>query len=147
MVAVDGSEPSLDAAGYAISLADVYNSDLTALYVVSSRTSDDYNSDMQDDMMPESVRKIMDEARKESEPWFTRIRGEIKNLESSIKFHSKIITSQMKASAIIVNYAENTNVELIVVGTRGRTGFKRLLLGSVASDVVTYAHCPVLVVK
>lgn len=147
IVAIDGSEPSLDAAGYAISLADVYHSDLTALYVVSSRTSEDYDSDMQDEMMPESVKKIMAEARKESDPWFTRIRGEIKDLESSIKFHNKIIISPMKASGIIVNYAENTNVELIVVGTRGRTGFKRLLLGSVASDVVTYAHCPVLVVK
>lgn len=147
MVAIDGSEPSLDAAGYAISLADVYHSDLTALYVVSSRTSDDYDSDMQDEMMPESVKRVMDEARKESDPWFTRIRDEIKSQESSIKFHSKIIISAMKASGTIVNYAENTNVELIVVGTRGRTGFKRLLLGSVASDVVTYAHCPVLVVK
>ena len=147
IVAIDGSEPSLDAAGYAISLADVYHSDLTALYVVSSRTCEDYDSDMQDEMLPESVKKIMAEARKESDPWFTRIRGEIKDLESSIKFHSKIIISPMKASGIIVNYAENTNVELIVVGTRGRTGFKRLLLGSVASDVVTYSHCPVLVVK
>ena len=55
--------------------------------------------------------------------------------------------SPIKVPASIVNYAENTGVDLIVVGTRGRSGFKRLLLGSVASDVVTYAHCPVLVVK
>lgn len=53
----------------------------------------------------------------------------------------------MRASGVIVNYAENMNVELIVVGTRGRSGLKRLLLGSVASDVATYVHCPVLVVK
>jgi nucleotide-binding universal stress UspA family protein len=33
------------------------------------------------------------------------------------------------------------------VGTRGRSGFSKVLLGSVASKVVTYAHCPVLVVK
>ena len=39
------------------------------------------------------------------------------------------------------------NVDLIVIGTRGRSGFKKLLLGSVASGVVTYAHCPVMVVK
>jgi nucleotide-binding universal stress UspA family protein len=53
----------------------------------------------------------------------------------------------MKVSGAIVNYAEDTDTDLIVVGTRGRSGFKRLLLGSVASDVVTYAHCPILVVK
>ena len=47
----------------------------------------------------------------------------------------------------IVDYAERENIDLIVIGTRGRTGIKQLLLGSVASDVVTYAHCPVMVVK
>jgi nucleotide-binding universal stress UspA family protein len=36
---------------------------------------------------------------------------------------------------------------MIVIGSRGKTGFKKLLLGSVASGVVTYSHCPVLVVK
>jgi len=43
--------------------------------------------------------------------------------------------------------AEKEKVDLIVVGTRGRSGFKKLLLGSVASGVVNYAHCPVLIVK
>jgi nucleotide-binding universal stress UspA family protein len=36
---------------------------------------------------------------------------------------------------------------MIVIGSRGMTGFKKLLLGSVAGAVVTYSHCPVLVVK
>lgn len=52
-----------------------------------------------------------------------------------------------KSAADIIDYAENNNVNLIVVGAKGRRGFKRLLLGSVASGVVTYAHCPVIVVK
>lgn len=146
MVAIDGSAPSLGAADYAVSLAEVYHSELTALYVVSARTQEDYDSDMQVEKMPESVKKIMDEAKTESDSWFIRIRGEIRP-ESFIKFHNKIIISPMRASGVIVNYAENMNVELIVVGTRGRSGLKRLLLGSVASDVATYAHCPVLVVK
>jgi nucleotide-binding universal stress UspA family protein len=33
------------------------------------------------------------------------------------------------------------------MGTRGRTGFKKLLLGSVAAGVVNFAHCPVLVIR
>jgi nucleotide-binding universal stress UspA family protein len=48
---------------------------------------------------------------------------------------------------VILEFAEEQNVDLIVVGTKGRTGFKKLLLGSTATSVVTYAHCPVLVVK
>jgi len=146
MVAIDGSEQSLDAASYAISLAEVYRSELIALYVVSAMTQDDYDSDMQVEKMPGSVKKIMDEAKRESDPWFSRIRSEL-STESSVNFHTKIILSPIKVSGSIVNYAEKTSIDLIVVGTRGRSGFKRLLLGTVASDVVTYAHCPVLVVK
>jgi nucleotide-binding universal stress UspA family protein len=39
------------------------------------------------------------------------------------------------------------DVDLIVVGTRGRSGFSKKLLGSVALGVVTHAYCPVIVVK
>ncbi len=36
---------------------------------------------------------------------------------------------------------------LIVIGTRGKSGIKKMLLGSVASDIVTYSYCPVLIIK
>ena len=48
---------------------------------------------------------------------------------------------------LLVEYAEKENMDLIVVGTRGRSGLKRLLIGSVASGVVKYAHCTVMVVR
>jgi nucleotide-binding universal stress UspA family protein len=101
---------------------------------------------MQVEEIPETVKKTMDVAKRESDPWFSRIRSEL-STENAINFHAKIILSPMKVSGTIVNYAENTGVDLVVVGTRGRSGLKRLLLGSVASDVITYAHCPVLVAK
>lgn len=47
----------------------------------------------------------------------------------------------------ILKYAEDEEIDLIVVGTRGRTAIKKMLLGSVASDVITCAHCPIIVVK
>lgn len=47
----------------------------------------------------------------------------------------------------IVDYAEKNSYHHIVTGSAGRTGAARLLIGSVAADVVTYAHCPVTVVR
>lgn len=47
----------------------------------------------------------------------------------------------------IVAFAEEKDVDLIVIGSHGRTGVSRLLMGSVAEDVVRHAKCPVLTVK
>jgi nucleotide-binding universal stress UspA family protein len=47
----------------------------------------------------------------------------------------------------MLEYVEEHNINLIVVGTRGRSGIKKMLLGSVASGLVTYASCPILVIK
>lgn len=47
----------------------------------------------------------------------------------------------------IVEYAEEHKIDLIVIGTKGLSGIKKMLLGSTASGVVTYAHCPVMVIK
>jgi nucleotide-binding universal stress UspA family protein len=47
----------------------------------------------------------------------------------------------------IVALAEEENVDLIVMGTHGRTGIKRLLMGSVAEAVVRRASCPVFTYK
>ena len=51
------------------------------------------------------------------------------------------------AAREIVQLASDLSADLIVVGTHGETGVMRLLLGSVAQNVVTHAPCPVLVVK
>lgn len=48
---------------------------------------------------------------------------------------------------VIVRVAEEQNADLIVVGSHGRSGFTKLLMGSVASHVVTHAPCNVCVVK
>lgn len=47
----------------------------------------------------------------------------------------------------VLRLAEKEDVELIVMGTHGRTGLKRLLMGSVAEEVVRESNCPVLTVK
>ncbi len=51
------------------------------------------------------------------------------------------------SSAMIAAYAGDNGFDLIVMGTRGRGGFARLLIGSVAESVIRTAPCPVLTVK
>ena len=47
----------------------------------------------------------------------------------------------------ILSFAKNNNIDLIIMGSHGRSGFKKLVLGSVASSVVTKSESPVLIVK
>ncbi len=53
------------------------------------------------------------------------------------------------ASEVITEFAtkEKMPADIIIMGSHGRTGIKRLLMGSVAERVIGHAHCPVLIVK
>ena len=87
-----------------------------------------------------------------------RKRAKIQKILDNIQEKAKTVGIESKTKILmiprtedtvkpILKYAEDEEIDLIVVGTRGRTGIKKMLLGSVASGVVTYAHCPVIVVK
>jgi nucleotide-binding universal stress UspA family protein len=67
--------------------------------------------------------------------------------EQGVKFNAETILDVASAADSIVNYADGKKADLIVIGTKGRTGLKRLILGSVATAVVTHASCPVLVTR
>ena len=81
---------------------------------------------------------------KEAQKYSDKVK--LKANEKNVQIKTEIIASTNIAGGI-VDYAEDKDVDLIVIGTRGKSGFKKILLGSVASKVVTYAHCPVMVVK
>lgn len=57
------------------------------------------------------------------------------------------VTLEGKPAAEITRFAAENKIDLIVIGTRGKRGFERLLLGSVAEQVVRSSPCKVLVVK
>lgn len=65
--------------------------------------------------------------------------------QSGLEFERELCDGP--AAATIVKTAEEISADLIVMGTHGRSGVRRLLLGSVAEEVLRHAHCPVLLVK
>jgi nucleotide-binding universal stress UspA family protein len=67
--------------------------------------------------------------------------------DSKLQIQTEVLIAARSVVKEIVEYAEEHKIDLIVVGTRGTSGIKKMLLGSTASGLVTYAHCPVLVVR
>jgi nucleotide-binding universal stress UspA family protein len=145
LVAVDGSQPSMNAAFRAISLANEYQARLTGLYVVPSNINYGYLDDNTLSEWPAEIRRIVSNAITKGEGYLDSIKK--KAIENAIQFESKVIFGGSSVVRAIIEYAENNDMDLIVMGTIGISGFKRLLLGSTASGVVTYSHCPVLLVK
>jgi nucleotide-binding universal stress UspA family protein len=91
----------------------------------------------------------LNEYKKETEKWFKEIINNMKDRQilTDKKIKTDVITTPFSIAASILNYAEERNADLIVIGTKGKSGLKKMLLGSVASDIVTYSYCPVLVIK
>jgi nucleotide-binding universal stress UspA family protein len=90
---------------------------------------------------------IIENANQQARDWFNRIEDMSKEKNPNIKVSTKVILTGIAVYGEIIQYADQENIDLIVIGTRGRSGGKKLLLGSTASGVVTYAACPVLVTK
>jgi nucleotide-binding universal stress UspA family protein len=141
LIAIDGSDASMDAADYAISISKQHNAELLyALHVIHPA---DINLFGATGEMSAAAYHIID-IDKEAQKYLDKVK--LKANEKNIQIKTEVIASTNTAGGI-VDYAEDKDVDLIVIGTRGKSGFKKMLLGSVASKVVTYAHCPVLVVK
>jgi len=147
LVTIDGSNESMDAADYAIAMAKKEDNDaqLIALHVLFSQLGYAYSTNLFGLVTPSSINELLKDAKHEAQQWFDKIKE--KMYENDIQLKTEVVVSSTSVVAAIVDYAEHENVDLIVIGSRGRSGFKKLLLGSTASGVVTYATCPVLVVK
>ena len=130
LVAVDGSESSSKAAEKSIDLAEKHGADLIALYIVAPNIN--FNEVFY--FAEENGQKIVDEVKHEASA-------------KKLNVQTKVLWDVGSVTKAIVEFAENNKVNLIVLGTRGISGIKRMLLGSTASGVVTYSHCPVMVVK
>ncbi|HXW36366.1 MAG TPA: universal stress protein [Nitrososphaerales archaeon] len=82
-------------------------------------------------------------AKKQSEALLARA---VKSVAGQVRARGLVVESGSAVEGIIET-ASREDVDLIVMGTQGLTGFKKILVGSVSSGVVAHAKCAVLVAK
>jgi nucleotide-binding universal stress UspA family protein len=146
LVPIDGSEPSFHAVRIANNIAKRFNSEIIFLYVVVSPSKYEY-ANLTGLVTPKQIDMIIQNAKEEAKDWFKRIEDMVKEENPNIKLSTKVILTGIAVYGEIIQYAEKESIDLIVIGTRGRSGVKKLLLGSTASGVATYSSCPVLVTR
>ncbi len=132
LVAVDGSEFSNNAVEQAISLGSICNSEIFIISVV--------------DLFPEQMEVAPSLVEKMSEDARTYIENAKKKVDE-VKLPCETIVRMGGAPyEFIVQEAKEKNIDLIVMGTHGRRGLERIIMGSTAQNVIGHAPCPVIVV-
>jgi nucleotide-binding universal stress UspA family protein len=139
LAATDFSPASETALQYARELARAFGSTLHVVHVISEpfpeATSPAYSPEAGN-----TYQALLDAAREQLHEIATA-----RDL-TNVALTEHLITSASPAMAIL-DCAKANNIDLIVVGTHGRTGVAHFLLGSVAEKVVRSAPCPVLTVR
>ncbi|MDY9928053.1 MAG: universal stress protein [Methanosarcina sp.] len=138
VIATDGSENTQRAISYGIEIAKLSGAIVHALYVVD--TSSFSSIPMSSDGGWEAMFEIL---RKEGERAVSAVKyqGEAAGVEV------REVVWEGNPSNVIIEFSENNNIDLVVMGTLGKTGLDRFLLGSVAEKVVRSSTVPVMVVR
>jgi len=134
----DFSPASRPAFRRAVALATANNAPLTILHVLSVLPL------MPDAYMPPSTYvQLLESQRAQAQKQLGRLVAQARAAGARASGH---LIEIGVAAERIVRFARSRRADLIVMGTHGRTGLARTLIGSVAARVVALAHCPVLTV-
>ena len=124
---------------YAIILAKGSGASITAIHVLDKSAQGDLG-----DLFPVKIEEYEKATRKRAEELLTEVQQVIE--KQGIKTSIEVIGHKSVAQGII-DYARESGVDVIVIGTKGLTGVAKFLLGSVASAVIDHAHCPVFAIR
>ncbi len=132
LVATDGSKYSAVAVDKAIAFAGSYGGGLVVVSIV----------DVPTEFYAEAPKAVEDMIKKAKE--YT---AAVKKQAEAAGVKAETFIGEAEAYQAIVKLAAEQGVNMIAVGSHGRTGLRRLLMGSVTEKVIGHAPCPVLVVK
>lgn len=139
LVPIDGSETSLAAVHKAAEFAQAFNAKITVAQVMTldPYVAAEYISAAQSNDMIERARSaILDDLAT----------AKAKFAELGVEVETQLLEGQVVHRELI-DAAEKLAADLIIIGSHGRTGLKKLFLGSVAQNVLSEVHIPVLVIR
>ena len=134
LVPIDGSEHSQKAVARAMELAEKQGAEVTLMTVVP----------VAGDIMDESLVNIQDKLRAENQKWLDAAQAEF--VAKGIKV-ATILEKGIVPANNIIRRAEDDKFDRIVMGSTGRTGLAKVLMGSTAAKVVAHAPCEVTIVR
>ncbi|UCG45032.1 MAG: universal stress protein [Candidatus Bathyarchaeota archaeon] len=146
LVPIDGSKHSLHALEKAILIARKFEGELTLLHVYSVGypiTRGAFDMGETEAVASVLVSEVNEEVRKAGKG----ILSDGKRRANAEGIQVDVLLREGHAVEEILRTAEDGGFDLIVIGARGLSRVKRILLGSVSQGVTTHAHCPVLVIK
>jgi nucleotide-binding universal stress UspA family protein len=132
LVATDGSRYGRTATEKAIAIAKTQGSLLSAISVVD--VTEEFQA-----QAPEAVEKLLQKAKGYVDEVTQRAGAEGVRITPFVR--------EGESYKVITDLSRTCGYELIIMGSHGRTGVRRLLMGSVTEKVIGYAPCPVLVVR
>ncbi|HBW62867.1 universal stress protein [Comamonas kerstersii] len=139
LVPVDGSETSLQAVSKAAELAKAFNSEVTAVYVLDPYPFTGVGADF-----AYGQAQYLSAATAEANKALEDVTERMKDTGVTVK---TLVGEGHAIHEGIVRVGENVGADLIVMGSHGRRGLEKLVLGSVAQRVLQTAKVPVLVVR
>jgi universal stress protein A len=136
---IDFSEHASNAVRYACGLAERLDAELHLLHVLSAIVPSGPDPLFTTALPQEMYRESEEQSRQALEKSLDPSWGKPRSVEVAVRWESPVDG--------IVNYAQETAIDLIVIATHGRTGLSHVLLGSVAERIVREAPCPVLTIR
>ena len=145
LLPVDGSDSSLKAIAFAGNLARLTDATITLLRVHDPQTLPVITmGEIPSVISPEMIEMMENDLNDpKKNPCFAQAKAELGMDEDKVL--ERIMWGQ--PAKTICEFAANNNSDLIVISPRGRSAFTELLLGSVSSQVVHHAPCPVTIVR
>ena len=144
LLPTDGSVGGSRAANVAIEVAKRFGAELVVLHVIAVPAGRVAKAELHPSY-DDDLKEYFASARKKADS----IVDEVTRLAEAKDVKTTHLIQEYSFSVVetILDQAVKSNVDLIVMGTRGLTGFKKLLVGSISSGVVSHAHCSVLIVR